>query len=188
MAALLTIVEFPVPVDLLRRDLADAAEIMDKVLVNHGLTTLELLAFRLLVIGGFEFVVGWLRTRLLGYATHRIDIELSARLFRHLSQFPVGYFASRQTGRTTDRARELQAVRGAGAVGAASPQGQNPQAPPPYTARIALASDAVMVDGRAVRPTLGMTVRGDVRTGERRLIEFVLQPVLRYAEEGLRER
>ena len=33
-----------------------------------------------------------------------------------------------------------------------------------------------------------MTVTVDVRTGERRLIEFVLQPVLRYASEGLRER
>ncbi|MEQ9330330.1 type I secretion system permease/ATPase [Thalassobaculum sp.] len=85
--------------------------IMDKVLVNHGLTTLDLLAIGLLAIGGFEFVIGWLRTRLLGYATHRIDIELSARLFRHLSSLPVGYFASRQTGRTTARAQELQAVR-----------------------------------------------------------------------------
>jgi subfamily B ATP-binding cassette protein HlyB/CyaB len=85
--------------------------IMDKVLVNHGLTTLDLLAIGLLTIGAFEFVIGWLRTRLLGYATHRIDIELSARLFRHLSALPVGYFAARQTGRTTARAQELQAVR-----------------------------------------------------------------------------
>ena len=69
-----------------------------------------------------------------------------------------------------------------------TPQGQNPQAPPSYTARIALTSDTIAVDGRAVRPTPGMTVTVVVRTGERRLIEFVLQPVLRYAEEGLRER
>lgn len=85
--------------------------IMDKVLVNRGLTTLDLLAFGLLAIGLFEFAIGWLRTRLLGYATHRIDIELSARLFRHLSALPVGYFADRQTGRTTARAQELQQVR-----------------------------------------------------------------------------
>lgn len=94
-------------------------------------------------------------------------------------------------GLSADAVDPMAAARagaGAGAAGAASPQGQNPQAPPSYTARIALASDAVMVDGRAVRPTPGMTVTVDVRTGERRLIEFVLQPVLRYAEEGLRER
>jgi subfamily B ATP-binding cassette protein HlyB/CyaB len=85
--------------------------IMDKVLVNRGLTTLDLLAFGLLAIGLFEFAIGWLRTRLLGYATHRIDIELSARLFRHLSALPVAYFSDRQTGRTTARAQELQQVR-----------------------------------------------------------------------------
>jgi len=77
---------------------------------------------------------------------------------------------------------------GAGAAGTAAPAPQNPTAPPSYTARIALPSDTIAVDGRAVRPTPGMTVTVDVRTGERRLIEFVLQPVLRYASEGLRER
>ncbi|MEQ9333202.1 HlyD family efflux transporter periplasmic adaptor subunit [Thalassobaculum sp.] len=75
---------------------------------------------------------------------------------------------------------------GAGAAGAAAQSGQNPQAPPSYTARIRLDTDRIAVDGRPVRPTPGMTV--DVRTGERRLIEFVLQPALRYASEGLRER
>ena len=87
-----------------------------------------------------------------------------------------------------DATAAARAGAGAGAAGAAPPQGQNPQAPPSYTARIALTSDTIAVDGRAVRPTPGMTVTVDVRTGERRLIEFVLQPVLRYAEEGLRER
>lgn len=77
---------------------------------------------------------------------------------------------------------------GAGAAGAAPPQGQSTQAPPSYTARIALAPDSIAVDGRLVRPTPGMTATVDVRTGERRLIEFVLQPVLRYASEELRER
>lgn len=47
---------------------------------------------------------------------------------------------------------------------------------------------AVTVDSRVGQPTPEMTARVDVRTGERRLIEFVLQPALRYAEEGLMER
>ena len=87
-----------------------------------------------------------------------------------------------------DPTAAARAGAGAGAAGTAAAQAQNPQAPPSYTARIALASDSMQVDGRAVRPTPGMTVTVDVRTGERRLIEFVLQPVLRYASEGLRER
>jgi len=87
-----------------------------------------------------------------------------------------------------DPTAAARAGAGAGAAGAAPQPGQNPQAPPSYTARIALSSDTIQVDGRPVRPTPGMTVTVDVRTGERRLIEFVLQPVLRYASEGLRER
>lgn len=47
---------------------------------------------------------------------------------------------------------------------------------------------SVTVDGRPVRPTPGMTVTVDIWTGERRVAEFLLQPVLRYAAEGLRER
>jgi len=74
-------------------------------------------------------------------------------------------------------------------TGAAAPEAAQILQPPPcYIAGIALASDSIAVDGRSVRPTPGMTMTVDVRTGKRRLIEFVLQPVLRYAEEGLRER
>ncbi|MCR9071802.1 MAG: hypothetical protein NXI18_08785 [Alphaproteobacteria bacterium] len=47
---------------------------------------------------------------------------------------------------------------------------------------------SVTVGGRPVRPTPGMTVTVDIWTGERRVAEFLLQPVLRYAAEGLRER
>ncbi|MEQ9330950.1 HlyD family efflux transporter periplasmic adaptor subunit [Thalassobaculum sp.] len=53
----------------------------------------------------------------------------------------------------------------AGAAGAAAQPGQNPQAPPSDTARIALDTDSIAVDGRPVRPTPGMTVTVDVRTG-----------------------
>jgi hemolysin D len=33
-----------------------------------------------------------------------------------------------------------------------------------------------------------MAVTAEIKTGERRLIEFVLAPLLRYKQEGLRER
>ena len=62
------------------------------------------------------------------------------------------------------------------------------QGPPSYTATIALDAETLAVDGRTMRPTPGMTVTVDIRTGERRLAEFILQPVLRYAAEGFRER
>jgi hemolysin D len=44
------------------------------------------------------------------------------------------------------------------------------------------------VDGRTVRVSPGMAVIVEVKTGTRRLIEFFLGPLLRYADESLRER
>lgn len=44
------------------------------------------------------------------------------------------------------------------------------------------------MDGRDVRLVPGMSVTADLLTGERRVLEYVLQPVLRYASEGMRER
>ncbi|WP_193188970.1 peptidase domain-containing ABC transporter [Nisaea sediminum] len=85
--------------------------IMDKVLSTGALTTLDILAIGLLAVGIFEFVMGVLRGRLMSFATHRIDVELAGRFFRHLSTLPASFFASRQTGRTTQRAQELQQIR-----------------------------------------------------------------------------
>lgn len=58
----------------------------------------------------------------------------------------------------------------------------------PMAARMQLDTDMVAVKGQDMHPTLAMTVTVDVRTGERRIMEFIMQSVLRYASEGLRER
>jgi hemolysin D len=47
---------------------------------------------------------------------------------------------------------------------------------------------AIQVGDRLVRLTPGMAVTVEVKTGTRRLIEYVLSPLLRYRDEGLRER
>ncbi|MEP1325100.1 HlyD family type I secretion periplasmic adaptor subunit [Nisaea sp.] len=76
----------------------------------------------------------------------------------------------------------------AGAAGAAT---TGPQAAPQmlsYTARIEIEREHLTVDGRDVRLVPGMSVTADLLTGERRVLEYVLQPVLRYASEGMRER
>ncbi|WP_411293550.1 hypothetical protein [Thiohalobacter sp.] len=46
----------------------------------------------------------------------------------------------------------------------------------------------MQVNGREVRLNPGMAVTVEVKTGTRRLIEFLLSPLLRYRDEGLRER
>ena len=57
-----------------------------------------------------------------------------------------------------------------------------------YPARIALDRTTVTVAGRPVPLGAGMAATVEVRTGSRRLIEYILSPILKYKEEGLRER
>ena len=64
--------------------------------------------------------------------------------------------------------------------------GQHPESS--YVARISLTQAAIDTeDGlRPLEP--GMTVTAEIKTGRRRVIEYLLSPLLRYRHEGLRER
>jgi len=57
-----------------------------------------------------------------------------------------------------------------------------------YLAHIALDEATMTVDGRAVPLEPGMAVTVEVRMGRRRVIEFLLSPLLRYRDESGRER
>ncbi|WP_022730145.1 HlyD family type I secretion periplasmic adaptor subunit [Thalassospira lucentensis] len=59
---------------------------------------------------------------------------------------------------------------------------------PVYLAKVELAQQYLTVRGREAPLQPGMTVTADIRTGERRLLEYVLGPMLRYRDESLRER
>ena len=72
--------------------------VMDKVLVHRGLTTLDVLVIGLSVVVIFESVLTLLRTYVFSHTTSRIDVELGARLFRHLVSLPLAYFQSRRVG------------------------------------------------------------------------------------------
>lgn len=85
--------------------------IIDKVLVHRGLTTLDVLAFGLLVISLFDVVLNGLRTYLFSHTASRIDVSLGASLFKHLVNLPIAYFQSRQVGTTVARVRELETIR-----------------------------------------------------------------------------
>ncbi|MEM7057936.1 MAG: HlyD family type I secretion periplasmic adaptor subunit [Pseudomonadota bacterium] len=57
-----------------------------------------------------------------------------------------------------------------------------------FPAMVALGSNVIFADGREISMTPGMGVTVEVKTGERRVIEYLLTPLLRYREEALRER
>lgn len=57
-----------------------------------------------------------------------------------------------------------------------------------YPATLTLATTRIMVDGRPVRLAPGMNLAAEVKTGSRRIIEYLLSPVLQAGQESLRER
>jgi subfamily B ATP-binding cassette protein HlyB/CyaB len=85
--------------------------VIDKVLVHRSLGTLDVLVVGLVAISLFETILGILRTYVFAHTTNRIDVELGARLFRHLLALPVAYFQARRVGDTVARVRELENIR-----------------------------------------------------------------------------
>ncbi len=85
--------------------------VMDKVLVHRGMTTLDVLVIGLVFVVVFESVLNALRAYVFSHTTSRIDVELGARLFRHLVQLPLAYFQARRVGDSVARVRELENIR-----------------------------------------------------------------------------
>jgi ATP-binding cassette, subfamily B, bacterial HlyB/CyaB len=85
--------------------------VTDKVLPHRGFTTLDVLAIGLIGVGIFESALTALRTYIFAHTCNRIDVELGARLFRHLVALPVSYFETRRAGDSVARVRELETIR-----------------------------------------------------------------------------
>ncbi|MBT9595262.1 MAG: type I secretion system permease/ATPase [Vitreoscilla sp.] len=85
--------------------------VMDKVLVHRADSTLNVLVVGLVIVVVFESVLTALRTYVFSHTTSRIDVELGARLYRHLLQLPLAYFQARRVGDTVARVRELEQIR-----------------------------------------------------------------------------
>lgn len=85
--------------------------VMDKVLVNHALKTLDVIAIGLIAAIFFEVILTGLRTWVFAHTSSKIDVELGARLFRHLLALPLAYFHARRVGDSVARIRELENIR-----------------------------------------------------------------------------
>ena len=57
-----------------------------------------------------------------------------------------------------------------------------------YPATLRLGQQDMLIDGRRVRLSPGMNITAEIKTGQRRIIEYLLSPVQRAAGEALRER
>ena len=85
--------------------------IIDKVMVQESIPTLDVMAVALLFAGVFEALLGTLRMFIFTHTTNRLDLGLSAQLFRHLLRLPLSYFESRRVGDTVARVQELEEIR-----------------------------------------------------------------------------
>ncbi|MEA5572289.1 peptidase domain-containing ABC transporter [Calothrix sp. UHCC 0171] len=85
--------------------------IIDKVIVQNSITTLNILGVLLLAVGLFEAVLGALRTYLFVDTTNRIDMGLGSEIIDHLLRLPLRYFERRPVGELSTRINELENIR-----------------------------------------------------------------------------
>jgi hemolysin D len=57
-----------------------------------------------------------------------------------------------------------------------------------YAARVSLDRTQMQIDDRLVKLSPGMAVTVEIKPGSRRIISYLLSPVLKYKQESLRER
>ena len=65
---------------------------------------------------------------------------------------------------------------------------QDDKAGPYYPVRVSIARTHIDIDGQAILLGAGMSATVEIKTDQRRLIEYLLSPVWRYKHEALRER
>ncbi|WYL98234.1 MAG: peptidase domain-containing ABC transporter [Gloeotrichia echinulata CP02] len=85
--------------------------IIDKVIVQNSINTLNVLGVLLLAVGIFEAILTTLRTYLFVDTTNRIDMGLGSQIIDHLLRLPLRYFERRPVGELSTRINELENIR-----------------------------------------------------------------------------
>lgn len=85
--------------------------IIDKVIVQNSISTLNVLGSLLIVMAIVEGIMYWLRTNLFVDTTNRIDLSLGSVVIEHLLRLPLRYFERRPVGEVSSRINELENIR-----------------------------------------------------------------------------
>jgi len=85
--------------------------IVDKVISQRSLDTLQVLGIALVVVTLLEGAIGSLRTFLFTETTNRIDLRLGSEVIDHLLRLPLAYFDRRSVGELETRVAELETIR-----------------------------------------------------------------------------
>jgi ATP-binding cassette, subfamily B, bacterial HlyB/CyaB len=85
--------------------------IIDKVLGQRSIETLNVLGVFMIGVALFEALLGGLRTYLFVDTTNRIDLSLGSEVIDHLFRLPLSYFDNRRVGDIAGRVNELANIR-----------------------------------------------------------------------------
>lgn len=85
--------------------------IIDKVIVQNSISTLNVLGILLVAVAVFEALLTSLRTYLFVDTTNRIDMALGSEIIDHLLRLPLRYFEKRPVGELSTRIGELENIR-----------------------------------------------------------------------------
>ncbi|MBR3721669.1 MAG: type I secretion system permease/ATPase [Selenomonadaceae bacterium] len=86
--------------------------IIDKVLVHHSLSTMDVLIGGMIVVAIFNTWMLALRSYLFLNTTNKIDVILSSHLFKKVSELPSKFFDKWQVGDVVSRMNEVETIRG----------------------------------------------------------------------------
>jgi ATP-binding cassette subfamily B protein len=85
--------------------------IIDKVIIQKSLETLNTLGILLIIVAIFEAIINTLRTNLFVDTTNRIDLSLGSEIIDRLFRLPLRFFEKRPVGELATRINELENIR-----------------------------------------------------------------------------
>ncbi len=85
--------------------------VIDKVLVNYAISTLQVLTVGICVALIFDAILGYLRSYLLLFATSKIDIRVATRTFGHMLKLPMDFFDHITAGVLTKHMQQTNQIR-----------------------------------------------------------------------------
>ncbi len=86
--------------------------VVDKVLVNQAVNTLNVLGIAMLLVILFNTVVSFARSYLLLFAANKIDISTATKIFAHLMRLPVDFFERIPAGVLLKHMQQNEKIRG----------------------------------------------------------------------------
>lgn len=85
--------------------------LLDKVIVQGSIVTLNAVGLGLIIFGLFRIAVDAVRQYLLSHTANRISVSMLVGFLKHTFRLPLSYFESRYVGDITSRIQENQSIQ-----------------------------------------------------------------------------